>query len=147
MIRSMHDLRELSYAECRAALDLATVGRVALCAPDGPHIFPVNFVVLDESIILRTTAFSFLGTHGRDATIAFEVDQVDEDRKEGWSVQARGRAVPVDDPLEREWIRQCAQPVPWVRGPRNLYLRMAWMTLTGRCIGSDPLVSSAHTGH
>ena len=78
MIQSMHDLRELSYAQCRAALDLATVGRVALCAPDGPHIFPVNFVVLDESIILRTTAFSFLGTHGRDATIAFEVDQVDE---------------------------------------------------------------------
>lgn len=142
----MHDLRELSDAECRAALDLTTVGRVGLCAPDGPHIFPVNFMVLDESIILRTTAFSFLATHARGVTIAFEVDHVDEDRKEGWSVQARGRAVPVDDPVELEWIRQCAQPVPWVWGSRNLYLRMAWKTLTGRGIGSVPLVSSAHKG-
>ena len=67
------------------------VGRVAISTPTGPHIVPVNYAVVDEAIIVRTSPYSLLGTYGRDTMVAFEVDGFDHELERGWSVQARGR--------------------------------------------------------
>ena len=39
------------------------IGRVGMSMPDGPQIFPVNFSVVEDSVIFRTTPYSVLGTH------------------------------------------------------------------------------------
>lgn len=132
----MLDSRELSYSECEALLRAGVVGRVALSTPSGPHIVPVNYSVVDSGIVLRTSAYSLLGTHGRDAVLAFEVDYFDHARQRGWSVIARGRAEVVEDQEEVDHIRSVWEPRPWVSGSRALFLRVLWTELTGRQLGA-----------
>jgi len=133
--------RELSARECQALLRSGIAGRVALSTPTGPHIVPVNYTVVDGTIIVRTSPYSLLGTYGRDTTFAFEIDEFDRDLARGWSVQARGRVEPVVDHAEIQLIREVAEPHPWAGGARPLYLRLRWTELSGRQVGAnwDPL--------
>ena len=131
----MAELRELSYAECRALLVRQRAGRVAVSTPDGPHIIRLNYSVVDESIVFRTTPFSVLATYGRNAKLAFEVDHFHDEQHLGWSVVARGRADVVTNPDELGHIRRLAAPTPWADGSRNLYFRLTWKELSGRTLG------------
>jgi len=135
----MAELRELSYAECRALLVRQRAGRVAVSTPDGPHIIPLNYSVVDESIVFRTTPFSVLATYGRNAKLAFEVDHFQDEQQLGWSVVARGRADVVADAEELSRIRKICAPLPWADGPRNLYFRLDWKELSGRSLGREAL--------
>jgi nitroimidazol reductase NimA-like FMN-containing flavoprotein (pyridoxamine 5'-phosphate oxidase superfamily) len=113
---------------------------VAVATPTGPHIIPVNYSVVDSAVIISTSPYSVLGTYGRDATMAFEIDQFDYDYRRGWSVVARGRAETVTDPEELRHIRSVWEPTPWASGLRNLFLRLPWQELSGRQLGAgwDP---------
>ncbi len=133
--------RPLSYSECNALLRSGVAGRLALSAPDGPHIVPLNYSVVDSAIVVRTSPYSVLGTHGRDTTVAFEVDSFDASNEQGWSVVARGRAEVVRDPAEIDHIRAVWEPRPWASGGRALLLRIRWTELTGRRLGSEPEVA------
>lgn len=137
----MQDVIDLSPEQCERLVRSGVTGRIALSTPDGPHIVPVNYSVVGEAIIVRTSPYSVLGTHGRGSVLAFEIDFFDHERWRGWSVSARGRADVVTDPLELDQIRSSWEPRPWASGSRNLYLRLRWSELTGRQIGSgwDPL--------
>src|SRR5687768_8594348 len=137
----MPDSRELSYSECEALLRAGVVGRVALSTPNGPQIVPLNYSVVDSRIVVRTSPYSVLGTYGRDATLAFEVDHFDHEHQRGWSVVARGRAEVVQDQTEMDHIRSVWEPRPWASGVRALFLRIHWTELTGRQLGAgwDPL--------
>jgi nitroimidazol reductase NimA-like FMN-containing flavoprotein (pyridoxamine 5'-phosphate oxidase superfamily) len=115
-------------------------GRVAVATPDGPHIIPMNYSVVDESIIFRTTPFSVLATYGRNAKLAFEVDHFRDEDGLGWSVVARGRADVVIDPDELQRIRKVCAPLPWADGARNLYFRLDWKELSGRALGRASLL-------
>ena len=83
--------RELSAPQCEALLRVGMVGRVAFSTPTGPHMVPVNYTVVDDAIVVRTSPYSLLGTHGRNTMVAFGVDGFDHELERGWSVQARGR--------------------------------------------------------
>lgn len=135
----MAELRELSYAECRALLVRQRAGRVAVATADGPHIIPLNYSVVDESIVFRTTPFSVLATYGRNAKLAFEVDHFEDEHRLGWSVVARGRADVISDPEELNRIRRVCAPLPWADGARNLYFRLDWKELSGRALGRAPV--------
>lgn len=126
---------ELSNQECQSLLRGGVVGRVAVSTPTGPHIVPVNYSVVDDAIILRTSPYSVLGTHGRNAVLAFEVDYFDHAQQHGWSVQARGRSEVVSDAKELDHIRSVWAPRPWASGARNLFLRISWSELSGRRLG------------
>jgi nitroimidazol reductase NimA-like FMN-containing flavoprotein (pyridoxamine 5'-phosphate oxidase superfamily) len=136
----MPEPRDLSTTECEHLLRAGVVGRIALSTPTGPQIVPINYSVVDDAIIVRTAPYSLLGTHGRDTTLAFEIDGFDHPHHRGWSVIARGRAETVDDAAELERIRRAWPPRPWAAGPRPLFLRLRWTELTGRRLGDgwDP---------
>ncbi len=137
----MPESRDLSTSECETLLRAGVAGRVALVTPNGPHILPVNYSVVDGDVVIRTSPYSILGTYGRDTTLAFEVDQFDHTRQRGWSVVARGRAEAVHDTDEIERIRRVRDPRPWASGSRSLFLRLHWTELTGRQLGDswDPV--------
>ncbi len=143
-MRHSHALR---YAECSALLRAGVAGRLALSTPDGPHIVPLNYVVVDSAIIVRTSPYSVLGTHGRDTVVAFEVDHVDPVREGGWSVVARGRAEVVRERGEIDHIHAVCDPRPWASGGRELLVRIRWTELTGRRLGSEPEVTPAAVEH
>lgn len=137
----MPDSRELSYSECEAFLRAGVAGRVAMSTPGGPQIVPVNYSVVDNGIIIRTSPYSLLGTYGRDTMLAFEIDQFDHPNQRGWSVVARGRAGVVQDPKDLEHIRSVWEPQPWASGVRALFIRIRLAELTGRQLGAgwDPM--------
>jgi len=93
-----------------------------------------------ESVLVRTTAYSLLGTYGRNEQLCFEVDQFDYELKRGWSVVVRGRASFVDDQDELAEIARSWQPKPWAEGQRNLVVRIPWTEVSGRQLGGgwDP---------
>ncbi len=127
---------EMSEHECADLLRRHVVGRIALSTPDGPHLVPVNYAVVDDALVVRTSPYSVLGTHGRDAVLAFEVDHVDHADQRGWSVVVRGRAEVITDPDKLDHVRTVWAPRPWVSGPRNLVLRIPWSELSGRRLGT-----------
>lgn len=133
----MHDLLDLSQAECETLLRSGVVGRLALSTPGGPHVIPINYSVVDDAIIVRTSPYSLLGTYGRDSTLAFEIDQFDYEYHRGWSVVARGRAEFVTDATELDHIRAVWRPHPWAAGAREMHLRLRWDELSGRRLGAQ----------
>lgn len=139
----MQETIELSPDQCERLLRAGVAGRVALSSPDGPHLLPVNYSVVGDAVVVRTSPYSVLGTYGRGSMLAFEVDWFDHDRWRGWSVVARGRADVVTDPLELDRIRATWEPRPWAAGSRNLYLRLPWSELSGRQVGTgwDPVAT------
>src|SRR4051812_46201054 len=139
----MNEPFDLSTTECEELLRAGLVGRVAACSPHGPHIIPVNYSVVDDAIVLRTTPYSLLGSQARGTVLALEVDQFDYEYHRGWSVVARGRSEVVLDAEELDHIRQTWGPAPWAAGSRTLYLRLFWTELTGRRLGQgwDPMAA------
>jgi nitroimidazol reductase NimA-like FMN-containing flavoprotein (pyridoxamine 5'-phosphate oxidase superfamily) len=126
---------DLSIDECRELLGAGLVGRVAMCTPVGPHIVPVNYAVVDDDVVVRTSPYSVLGSHARGSILALEVDHFDYERQHGWSVVARGRAEFVTGAEELEHIRTVWEPNTWASGSRNLCVRIRWSELTGRRLG------------
>jgi uncharacterized protein len=128
---------QLGAAECRDLLEGGVVGRVAMATPVGPRIVPVNYSVHGDAIVFRTAPYSELSTYGWDTELAFEVDHLQYETHQGWSVVAIGRAHVVDDPDEVQRIRREWEPRPWAPGTRHLYVKLAWRQLTGVRLGDD----------
>lgn len=131
----MAETQELEAAECQRLLRGGVVGRVALATPTGPHIVPVNYSVVDDAIIFRTTPYSVLGTYGRNAQLAFEVDYFDYENHRGWSVMVRGRGDTVIDQDLLQRIREVWPPRPWADGVRNAFFRLPCTEVSGRRLG------------
>jgi nitroimidazol reductase NimA-like FMN-containing flavoprotein (pyridoxamine 5'-phosphate oxidase superfamily) len=126
---------ELSYGKCRELLGAGVFGRVGVCTAQKPVILPVNYALVGEAIIFRTTPYGVVAHHDWDSLIAFEVDHVDYADHKGWSVLATGRAERIADPDEIDRIKRTWEPQPWAGGDRPLYVKLAWEELTGRRLG------------
>ena len=131
----MKDVEELTYAQCRGLLAGGVFGRVAVCLPEGPQILPVNYSVVGEAVVFRTSAYGVIANRDWDAPMAFEVDHVDYADQKGWSVVATGKGERVDDPEVLAQIKRTWDPRPWAGGTRPLYVRLEWTGLTGRRLG------------
>ena len=131
----MADVFDLSVQECEQMLRSGVAARIAICTPSGPHIIPVNYSVVGDTLVVRTTPYSVLGTSARGSLLALETDQFDYENQRGWSVVARGRAEVVTDPGELDEIRSTWPPQPWASGSRSLFLRLRWSELSGRRLG------------
>ena len=128
---------QLDRRACRDLRASVAVGRVAMATPVGPRIIPVSYSLHGDAIVFRTAPYSELSTYGWDTELAFEVDDLDYETREGWSVVAVGRAHLVSDPDEVQRIRHEGQPHPWAPGTRNLHVALAWRHLTGVRLGED----------
>ena len=144
----MNEVRELSASECAELLRRGVAGRVALSTPTGPHIVPVNYTVVEDAIIMRTSPDSLLAAHGCGVTVAFEVDYVNHTHRRGCSVVARGDTEIVTDPAMVAQIHRVWEPRPWAGGSRPMLLRLRWRELSGRQlgIGWDPMGQRAARG-
>ncbi|MFC6599225.1 helix-turn-helix domain-containing protein [Kitasatospora paranensis] len=129
-------MEELESWECWAKLAPRGVGRVALALPDGPCVIPVNYRVLDGTVLYRTTAHSTpAGAAG--STVAFEVDRLDDALRNGWSVLVVGPAKLVTEPEALAWFGEHADPRPWVGDEgRDTWVRISPGRITGRALRS-----------
>lgn len=140
----MSELSELSPSECEALLRAGVVGRVAFNTPSGLQIFPVNYAVVDNAIIVRTKSDGVLGRHAQDAALVFEVDYADYGWQRGWSVVVRGTGRVLDQLSEVRRVDDIWPPRPWAAGDRSTLVHLAWTEISGRLLGRDwdPLQST-----
>ena len=67
------------------------VGRLGVIAEHYPLIFPVNYA-LDHDVIVIRTGKGTKSAYALHANITFEVDHIDEVTHAGWSVLVKGLA-------------------------------------------------------
>ena len=91
-------IAELDESECLQLLRDAEVGRLAVQVTDGGvDIFPVNFVVDDNRILLRTAGGTKLDGLMEQPIVAFEADHFDYFAHSAWSVVVKGYAELIED--------------------------------------------------
>ncbi|WP_416975002.1 helix-turn-helix domain-containing protein [Streptomyces sp. 4F14] len=126
-------LVELTPAECRDLLATHGVGRLAVPTVEGPLVVPVNYGVVAGAVVYRTAPGTVLA-QADGCRVALETDRIDEAFSGGWSVLVRGYARRVTDPAEALRLAETAHSDPWAGGPRDLWLRIEPLALTGRRI-------------
>jgi len=126
-------LEVLSTAECRAYLAPGGVGRFLFTAARGPVAMPVNYRMLGDDIIFRTTVPTSTAAGAGPRRVSFEVDHLDDALSEGWSVLVSGQASPVTAQPELDKVTALAID-PWAGGDRDVYVRIVASEVTGRRI-------------
>lgn len=111
--------------ECRSLLREVEYGRVAWAGSQGITVLPVNFRMVDDSVVFHTAPGTLLSEIADGAQVAFQVDDVDADAAIGWTVMLRGTTKPAPEH---------AAPVSWMSGERPLGIMIVEETLSGRAI-------------
>ncbi|MBF8186196.1 pyridoxamine 5'-phosphate oxidase family protein [Nonomuraea sp. K274] len=128
----------LDAAECLRLIAPGGIGRVAFNGSHGPTVLPVNYKLHDGAIVFRTAHGGPMdrdlrtGVAGVEIKIGFEVDRIDEARRQGWSVLVQGPAHHVPDDEAAKAAE--ADVTPWAGGDRRLYIRIVPHQITGRRI-------------
>jgi hypothetical protein len=96
-------LVDLDPSDALALLTGAVFGRVVFTHRALPAIRPVNHIVDDGLIIIRTRLVTKLSSAVADqlpypTVVAYQADQIDPVARTGWSVVVTGIARPVTDP-------------------------------------------------
>jgi hypothetical protein len=121
-------LLELSEAKSLSLLDSVPFGRVVFSRDALPAIRPVNHIVDDGSIIVRThLGAAVLSAIGM--VVAYEADSIDPVTRTGWSVIVIGLAKPILDADEAARFEQRLKP--WVRGTMDHVIRIVPDMVTG----------------
>jgi nitroimidazol reductase NimA-like FMN-containing flavoprotein (pyridoxamine 5'-phosphate oxidase superfamily) len=125
----------LEAEECMRLLSSARFGRVGLSTADGPQVLPVNHAVLDGAVVFRTDLYGVLADGTDGEVVAFEVDELDDRMRSGWSVLVVGRAEHVEGQAE---VAEAFGRLdgPWAPGPRPLVARIVPSRVTGRRVTS-----------
>jgi len=124
-------LRTLDPAECLRLLEPGGVGRVGFAAAEGIVIVPVNFALAGKCVVFRTAPDTLLAVYAH-GQVSFEVDQVDEERREGWSVLVHGHAHTVTDEREIRRLEEGTRLTPWAGGARDVFVRITPARISGR---------------
>lgn len=95
-------MRILSEDECWERLHSKEFGRMAYHLADEVHIAPINYAVLDGTLVFRTAEGSKLLGVVMNEDVAFEIDNIDNDVEVAWSVIARGKAVLLEGQAARD---------------------------------------------
>ena len=118
-------------------LGVATVGRVAFIADDYPVVMPVNYRVVDDDagIMVLVRARPGDSIDRAPLHVAFEIDGVDHERQQGWSVLVRGRLHHIDEDAAVR-IAALFDPEPWPHEHRTSWLVISAEAVTGRKLDS-----------
>jgi nitroimidazol reductase NimA-like FMN-containing flavoprotein (pyridoxamine 5'-phosphate oxidase superfamily) len=131
---STGEFRAISPARCQELLASQNVGRVAWQAADGPQILPVTYAWYEGTIIFRTSPYGVLSELIRPTEVALEIDELDQETHQGWSVVVQGRAQGVAEPDELVRMWTVGGVVPWAAGVRNVFIQITPHKVTGRMV-------------
>lgn len=121
--------------ECLQLLegDVPKVGRVEVIHDNRPDVLPVNYVVVDGSVVFRTGEGEKLAAAVDGAFVAFDVDAIDASWEEGWSVVVHGQAELLRSTAEIEHLNGLLAR-SWVPTERVHHIRIVPESITGRSI-------------
>jgi nitroimidazol reductase NimA-like FMN-containing flavoprotein (pyridoxamine 5'-phosphate oxidase superfamily) len=119
----------LTDEQCWEHLRRHELGRLVTHVGDVIDIFPVNYIVDEQSLLFRTAEGSKLFEIMIRSDVLFEVD--DHTDTEAWSVVVRGRAAPLETSAEVERADTLGLK-PWIPTLKYVFVRITPESLTGR---------------
>jgi nitroimidazol reductase NimA-like FMN-containing flavoprotein (pyridoxamine 5'-phosphate oxidase superfamily) len=132
MISTERSLEALSRRECVALLAGKQVGRAVFTERALPAVVPVNFAMHGDAIVLCTASDTRLASAATRGVLAFQVDDIDEQTRSGWSVVVVGVAELVEGSQDQASIRSLLHP--WAPGTSDVFIRLPLRVVTGRRI-------------
>jgi len=123
-------VEELDTVRCWQLLESATLGRLDIEGRDGhPDMFPVNYLVHNGNIFIRSAPGSKLRSIAKHPGVAFEIDG--ETRNYHWSVvvQASAHRLDVDADIEASGVLGLISDSPTAK---ENFIRLTPETVTGR---------------
>jgi nitroimidazol reductase NimA-like FMN-containing flavoprotein (pyridoxamine 5'-phosphate oxidase superfamily) len=132
-------MEELDESECLRLIAGQEIGRLAYTGRYDLTVLPVNYRLVDGTILFRTAQDSLTGEDLRtgiahaDFRVSFEVDHFNEVTHEGWSVLIQGPAHHLDSGAQQESVRS-AEVEPWPSGEKDHFIRITPVRVTGRRI-------------
>jgi uncharacterized protein len=128
-------IETLSGDECRQLLETTDVGRFAVVIGGYPEMFPVNYAVVRDRVVLRTNPGAKL-RHAQFERVCFQIDELDLSTHAGWSVLVKGVVHEMDDAdrFNQEIVLAASRIAPWVGGDKAHVLVITPVSITGRRI-------------
>jgi len=127
----------LDEAECLRLISPGGIGRIVYMGRYGLTVLPVNYTLHDGAIMFRTSQDSPTGedlqtgiAHA-EYSVAFEIDDIDPVRREGWSVLIHGPAHQMTTDAERAAVEESGV-VPWPGGEKEQAIRITPNRISGR---------------
>ncbi|MFF5495004.1 pyridoxamine 5'-phosphate oxidase family protein [Streptomyces aquilus] len=125
---------ELDPQDAVALLASVPLGRIGFSHRALPVIRPVNHLVDDGHIVIRTHAGSaLLRNPPVPEVVVYEADLIDLRSRSGWSVMVTGRASQVTAPLEVARYQRLLRP--WIDMDMDQVVRISMEIVTGYRIG------------
>ncbi|MBU2076127.1 MAG: pyridoxamine 5'-phosphate oxidase family protein [Actinobacteria bacterium] len=126
-------VRHLSEEECWELLEDHELGRIGYRLVDEVHVVPVNYAVVDRTLLIRTDAGNKLLAAALESDVALEIDSVEslaDARRVAWSVLVRGHARVLGEDEARRY--DDLPLVPWVATPKWEVVAIVPEAVTGR---------------
>ena len=123
------DVEVLSKDECMSLLTAAPVGRLGVSVDGGVDIFPVNFMVTDLLIYIRSAPGSKLVNITNSSSVAFEIDG--SRGRTHWSVVVQGTAdrMSFDSEIRKSGVLELST---MTSSAKWNYVRIAPFSISGR---------------
>ena len=123
-------VEELTTAQCWGLVETSRLGRLAVDAYDGrPDVFPLNFLVHDRKVFVRSAPGTKLRSIAENPAVAFEVDGSDHGFH--WSVVIRANAERLDTDADIQ-ASGVLDLVSWSPTEKFDFVRLTPVTVTGR---------------
>ena len=123
----LHGMDILDPNECWSLLRGCVVGRLAISIANHPDIFPINYVVDHGTVVFRTAEGTKLAGAVLGTGVAFEVDGLDTQANEAWSVVVKGRASEIKA-LHDQFDAADLPLFPWLASPKHCFVRIVRRT-------------------
>ena len=128
-------MQVLTADECYRLLSTQQIGRLGVNAEHYPLIYPVNYALEHDVIVLRMAPGTKLAA-AEHANVTFEVDEIDQRTRSGWSVLVRGLAEEVTPEHRAELAARTEATglTAWAPGDHGHWVRLIPQAISGRRI-------------
>ncbi|GAA5113102.1 pyridoxamine 5'-phosphate oxidase family protein [Pseudonocardia adelaidensis] len=129
------ELQVLTTDECYRLLATRQIGRLGVNAEHYPLIIPLNYAVDRDVIVMRMAPGTKLSAV-QHANVAFEVDEIDQRTRSGWSVLVRGLAEEITPAHREELVTRTEGTglTTWAPGEHGHWVRLIPQAISGRRI-------------
>lgn len=127
---------ELAEDECWALLGSVPVGRVVFTMRALPAVRLVNHLTDGKTVVIRSHLGAAIVGHAtvEGAVVCYEADELNRDRRTGWSVVVTGFAQLVREPAAVAHYRRLLEP--WAEGQMDHVIAIRPQVVTGiRLVG------------
>lgn len=126
-------LEVLDRDTCLELARTVDVGRMAWAEADAPvQVLPVNFAFDGDDVIIRTGFGTLLEAVRAGRRLTFQVDDLEQAVRGGWTVLITGMAEVVEPGHDAERLGELVRP--WAPGPRPVVVRLRAEETSGRRI-------------